>query len=234
MADYVMGVDGCRSGWLICQYEFAAHRLSFDVKRTFPDLLQDAADAQRIGIDIPIGLTDDGQARRCDKEARQMLGLPRASSVFPAPARCILDEPDYAAACRRSLAVCRKKVSQQAFAIFSKIAEVDRVINPELQAQLFEVHPEVCFWGFGRSAMRYRKKVALGYEERHGLLAAALQCAIPQRNEVRRLGFACEPDDLLDAAVAAFTAYRVAMDTAERIPREAEFDRKGLRMEMVY
>jgi hypothetical protein len=26
----------------------------------------------------------------------------------------------------------------------------------------------------------------------------------------------------------------VAMDTAERIPREAEFDRKGLRMEMVY
>jgi predicted RNase H-like nuclease len=145
-----------------------------------------------------------------------------------------LDEPDYAAACRRSLAVCGKKVSQQAFAIFSKIAEVDRVITPELQAQVFEVHREVCFWGFGRSAMQHRKKVALGYEERHGLLVAALQYAIPQRNEVHRLGFAAEPDDLLDATVAAFTAYRVAMGRAERIPREAEFDRRGLRMEMVY
>ncbi len=234
MADYVMGVDGCRSGWLICQYEFAAHRLSFDVKPTLSDVLRDGANAQRIAVDIPIGLTHDGQARRCDKEARRMLGATRASSVFPAPARCLLDEPDYPAACRRSLAVCGKKVSQQAFAIFSKIAEVDRVISPDLQAQVFEVHPEVCFWGFEQSAMQHRKKVALGYEERHGLLAAALECAIPQRNEVRRLGFAAEPDDLLDAAVAAFTAYRVAMGRAERIPRQAEFDRRGLRMEMVY
>jgi predicted RNase H-like nuclease len=83
MAAYVLGVDGCRSGWLICQYEFTAHQLSFDVKRTFPDLLQDAADAQRIGIDIPIGLTEDGSARRCDTEARRMLGTPRASSAMP-------------------------------------------------------------------------------------------------------------------------------------------------------
>jgi predicted RNase H-like nuclease len=82
--------------------------------------------------------------------------------------------------------------------------------------------------------MQHGKKVAWGYEERHGLLATALQCAIPQRDEVRRLGFAAEADDLLDAAVAAFTAYRVAMGRAERVPREAEFDRRGLRMEMVY
>jgi len=80
--------------------------------------------------------------------------------------------------------------------------------------------------------MQHRKKVALGYEDRHGLLAAALQCEIPQRNEVRKLGFAAEPDDLLDAAAAAFTACR--MGRAEGLPREAEFDRRGLRMEMVY
>ena len=78
MGDYVMGVDGCRSGWLICRYEFAAHKLSFDVKRTFGDVLRDGANAQCIGVDIPIGLNEDGQARRCDIEARRMLGAPRA------------------------------------------------------------------------------------------------------------------------------------------------------------
>ena len=44
--------------------------------------------ADSVLIDIPIGLSDSGPGGRlCDREARQLLGCGRVSSVFSAPAR---------------------------------------------------------------------------------------------------------------------------------------------------
>ena len=120
MYEYVVGVDGCRSGWLICRYEFSARRVTFEVMPNFATLLECESRAQYIAIDIPIGLTDDGRARRCDVEARRFLAGPRASSVFPAPARCLLHEQSYPAACSRSRTLCGKAISKQAFAISRK------------------------------------------------------------------------------------------------------------------
>jgi predicted RNase H-like nuclease len=51
-------------------------------------------------IDIPIGLPG-GRPRTVDGEARRLLG-PRASSVFPAPARGTLDASSYEEACEAS------------------------------------------------------------------------------------------------------------------------------------
>jgi predicted RNase H-like nuclease len=125
-------------------------------------------------------------------------------------------------------------VSRQGFAIYGKIAEVDEIVNLALQEKLYEVHPEVCFWGMARRALQYSKKTRAGYDERRGILSAALPCAIPIRDEVRQIGLGAQPDDLLDAAVAAVTAHRICQGTAERLPHEPEFDARGLRMEMAY
>jgi predicted RNase H-like nuclease len=204
------------------------------VHQTFAAILQGEAQARVIAVDMPIGLTEDGRSRRCDLEARKMLAGPRASSVFPAPARCLLREGDYAAACARSRELRGKAVSRQAFAIFRKIAEVDEMLNSAVQDQVFEVHPEVCFWRLARRPLAHGKKTPAGYDERRNLLSTALPCVIPTRDQVRHLGLGAQPDDLLDAVIAAVAADRVRRGTAERVPREPEFDAKGLRMEMVY
>jgi predicted RNase H-like nuclease len=232
--DYVIGVDGCRSGWLVCRYQPSVGEITFSVHPTFAAILEREAQARVIAIDIPIGLTEDGQSRRCDLEARKMLTGPRASSVFPAPARSLLREENYAAACMRSRELRGKAVSRQAFAIFRKIAEVDEMLNSAVQERVLEVHPEVCFRHIARRPLEHGKKTREGYDERRNVLKMAVPCAIPARDEVRHLGLGAQPDDLLDAAIAAVAADRVRRGAADRLPREPEFDARGLRMEMVY
>ena len=87
-------------------------------------------DSGRLGavaIDIPIGLPDEG-SRRCDLEARKLIG-PRRSSVFPAPFRSVLGALTYEDAAARCRAVSGKSLSLQAFGILPKIAEVDRLMT---------------------------------------------------------------------------------------------------------
>jgi predicted RNase H-like nuclease len=232
MDDYVVGVDGCRAGWLVCRY--IAGEINFGVYASFAEILAGESRARVIAIDIPIGLRDDGRPRQCDLDARHLLAGGRASSVFPAPARCLLRQQDYVSACTLSRRLYGKAVSQQAFGLYRKIFEADAVMEPSLQDRVYEVHPEVCFWAVNRSSMRHGKKSPQGYDERRTILLVALAPRIPARDEVRQLGLRVQPDDLLDAAVAALTAHRIAQGMAERLPVEPEFDAKGLRMEMVY
>jgi len=116
-----------------------------------------------LGIDIPIGLTDKG-ARECDKEARQVLGRPRASSVFPAPIRAVLAAESWEEACAIRKRVDGKRMSKQAWAIVSKIRCVDREMagSPTMQSRIREVHPEVSFWAWTSRPMRYRKTSRAG------------------------------------------------------------------------
>jgi predicted RNase H-like nuclease len=234
MDTYVVGVYGCKSGWIICRYEASSGHVSFDVLPSFSEILERENSAEVIAMDVPIGLTEDSSPRHCDLEARRLLSRPRASSVFPAPARCLLSEQSYPNACVRSLTLREKGVSKQAFAIYPKIAEVDCRMRPELQTHVFEVHPEVCFWGIGRSAMHHNKKTREGYDERRRMLADMLPFRFPERRQFRQLGLSAQPDDVLDAAIAAVTAERISRGVAERLPHNQEFDNTGLRMEIVY
>lgn len=72
---------------------------------------QDPAPAV-LGVDIPIGLADEG-ARHCDKEARRVLGQPRASSVFPAPIRPVLAAECWEEACTIRERAAGKRMSKQ-------------------------------------------------------------------------------------------------------------------------
>jgi predicted RNase H-like nuclease len=82
--------------------------------------------------------------------------------------------------------------------------------------------------------MQHRKHVAAGYEKRRNLLIDTMKVAIPERPHARESALGAKPDDLLDAIVAAATAHRMAIGKAQRLPHAAEFDGRGLRMEMVY
>jgi predicted RNase H-like nuclease len=231
MNRYALGVDGCKAGWISARCE--AEELRFVIYPTFAELLAAHPDAT-IAIDIPIGLTENGEPRLCDVQARRLIG-PRRSSIFPAPDRRMLRLAftSHAEASAWSRKNCGKGISQQLFAIGPKIAEVDDAMTPELQQRVFEVHPELCFWKLAGRHLVHPKRKAEGFNERRVLLGAAFSgVRIPERKEARQ--FDAAPDDVLDALVALWTAEHKGRNSAEWIPAGPPVDRRGLRMEMIY
>lgn len=89
----VVGVNGCPGGWLAMAYDAESGALTPCFHPTLRELLDAYPGAAAVAIDIPVGLIE-GAARRCDVEARRVLG-PRKSSVFPAPDPRIVNAPSY-------------------------------------------------------------------------------------------------------------------------------------------
>jgi predicted RNase H-like nuclease len=231
-AGLFVGVDGCKAGWLCFTVDLHNYETDFRIRPHFADVLIDFKCADVVAVDIPIGLPQSG-ARACDIEARKRLGKPRSNSVFPAPTRPILRATTYEKACQKSLRTDGKKTSKQAFGILSKVREVDQATSRGLQNWVYEVHPELCFCALdGGKAMQFGKLSASGRRERLKLLSNPYPQIRTHLDQLdRRLA---GPDDLLDAAVAAWTAVRIGQKQAVHLPEEPEFDGTGLRMEISY
>jgi predicted RNase H-like nuclease len=176
-------------------------------------------------IDIPIGLTASAP-RRCDVEARRLLGA-RRSSVFPAPARSVLGAATYEEACARSALASGKKISRQLFNILPKIQQVDALMTPHRQARLFEMCPELSFTLLAGAPMRANKRTATGRGERR----AALEAVFGDVEDLVRPPPGAAPDDVLDALIGAWTARRYA--TQAHVQLGGEPDATGLRMEVI-
>ena len=73
----IVGADGCRGGWFAVRREDDGRTCS-DVFETIADLWGKWGDASLLLLDIPIGLTDSTEPRRCDAEARRLLGRRRS------------------------------------------------------------------------------------------------------------------------------------------------------------
>ena len=89
----VLGVDGWRGAWMGARLDGRTVALL-----ALPDAAAVLAvpDVEVVGIDMPIGLSEDG-VRACDVQARRRLGR-AGSSVFPTPVRAVLATDDYAEA----------------------------------------------------------------------------------------------------------------------------------------
>jgi len=197
----VLGVDGCRGGWLVARTDVADHvAVTWSWFRSIREIAITLADA--VAIDIPIGLPGSGR-RACDVAARAMVG-PRRSSVFPAPMRCVLGATTYADA--RALLAARggPSMSAQAFGIVRAVADVDAVMAPALEDRVIEAHPEGVFAALA-GAMPPKRSV-----EGAAARTSALQSAYGERLDVAAL-VSERPriagvDDALDALACAWTA----------------------------
>ena len=201
----VVGVDGYRRGWVAVELGGTTF-LRARVFATIADVAAAFPDAYVIAVDIPIGLPDHG-TRAADVAARTFLGR-RASSVFTTPTRAAIEAPDYAAARR-----LQPSTSAQAYALRKRILEVDELAARD--ARFYEVHPEVSFRALAGSVLP-PKKTWNGVHERRAALAAT---GIVLPGDLAEAGFA-PPDDVLDAAVAAWTAERIAQGRAGTLPAE--------------
>lgn len=228
----VVGVDGCRGGWVIIGKDLATGRLTAQVCVHARELSALLPAPEVIAIDIPIGLPPHG-ARACDRAARKLLGLRRAGSVFAAPARPMLAAHDYAEACRIGQKINGRKLSRQTFNLFPKIREVDAFVRGRPFAVIREVHPEVCFYFLnGERPLALSKKTSTGQAARQALLRAhfgpAVDAVLAWRRKLR-----VQADDLLDALAALWTAERIARGQALTLPADPPRDEHGLRMEIV-
>jgi predicted RNase H-like nuclease len=232
----LIGIDGCRGGWIIAASASRLSELRFTVVDDLgPVIARAESGPALIAIDIPIGLRDDGP-RACDIQARKWLGRPRASSVFPAPCRAALAATTYRQACglsRRALGVA---MTIECFNIVPKIRHVDSVITPARQAFVREVHPELVFAilaGRGRGLVE-PKRTAAGERLRRRLLRRAAPRFDP--GAVRdALGLSrVARDDVIDAVACLVAAQRIALGKALVLPDgPIEHDARGLRMEIV-
>jgi len=224
---FVAGVDGCRAGWIAFKVELPALATSVEVI-DLPSLLTNRpSDLTCVAIDIPIGLLDGSRA--CDKAARRKLGQPRGSSVFPSPCRAAVQGETYEEASAINRQQTGRGLSQQAFHIGAKIKQVDDAMTPECQQWAFEVHPEVCFWALNQHRpMAHNKKTEAGRNERLDLLLTVFP-DIHLLNRPPGVG----KDDLLDAAVAAWTALRHFRGIDECVC-PPERDEKGLAVAIYY
>lgn len=231
----VAGMDGCRGGWVVVRRGPDARALRIEVVTDPESVFADPALAC-IGIDVPIGLLDAAApgGRACDRAARAMLGPKRASSVFSAPVRDVLAAADFADAAARSRRSSSHQLalSRQGFAIVPKIAEVDARMTPARQQKIVEVHPECCFAAMnGGVALVLPKKRASGRAARTELMRRVWGIDVSALLHAHR-GPGVQPDDVLDAMAACWTAERVARGVAQRLPAVPEVDRRGLRMEI--
>lgn len=229
----VSGADGCRHGWVVLTEDLDTGEISWHLRENCHELIHANPESLVTAVDMPIGLPALG-ARRCDREARKLLGAPRASSVFPAPIRRVLEATTYEEACDIRFGLEGKQLSKQAWGIVPKIRELDRVLrqDPALQDRIREVHPEVSFYFLaGERPMEHSKKTKAGRAERHALLEPIfgewIEAALAER---RTLGSAV--DDILDAFVALWSARRIAAGRARIVPLEPPVDPEGLRMEI--
>jgi predicted RNase H-like nuclease len=232
----VVGLDGCKGGWVAVARELGSGDSRCAVFADFPGVLLFAKDAVVITVDIPIGFTDEAErgGRTCDVEARRLLGGARASSVFPPPVRGALLASSYSQALQinRASSPSELGISKQCHALFPKMREVDEVLTPERQERVREIHPELCFRAMnGGNAVAMGKRTKEGADVRYGLLWDQ-GYRVPDELLRRWPKSMVAPDDILDAYAACWTAQRIAEGQAIRIPDSPALDAKGLRMEM--
>jgi predicted RNase H-like nuclease len=215
-----VGVDACRTGWIAVAVDdtgvLGAHYLP-----AISTLATAVAEAEVVGIDIPIGMPESGR-READVAARALLG-PRRNSVFFTPPRPVVEASAHAEASAVSLRLTGFGISRQAFALAPKLLEVDEWIR-RAPCPVYEVHPEVSFALLIGSPATASKHSWAGVSERRTALdSAGLNLDGVDGEAARRAGV----DDMLDAAAAAWTARRIAHGHAVAIPESAPIDTNG-------
>lgn len=205
---------------------------------TFKDVLAYPKRPRVIAIDVPIGLLDQGVhgGRECDREARKELGK-HGVRVFSAPTRPALDQyrltpGDYRqiSAANAASSSAGPGLTRQTVSIMNKIDEVDREMAlADTHARVYEIHPEVSFTRANNgSAIPTAKRYADGRRVRQVLLESLGFPVAKLLSAPRELR--CRADDILDAAIACWTARMISESDASSLPATRPSDSRGIPM----
>lgn len=211
----VLGVDGCRGGWVGALVE--GRRVSWHRFATIAEAL--LLPVAAIGVDMPVGLPATGR-RGCDLEAKALLGRAHPR-VFLAPPRGVLAAATYEEAGRLHRELSGGLgLSVQTWHLVPKIREVDAVADDH---RIVEVHPELSLAALGGAGPLPSKKTAAGRAARVALLTGWL-------GDLAELPAG---DDGLDALAVAWSAQRWLAGQARSLPGVPAYDENGQPMRIV-
>ncbi|MDH3305903.1 MAG: DUF429 domain-containing protein [Acidimicrobiia bacterium] len=209
-SETVIGIDGWKGGWVAVVLDGGRFEAAFCV----PDIASlDAhyGDVAAVGIDMPIGFPTDGP-RRSDVEARKFVG-PRGSSVFTTLPEAAYRAGSYGAATEITQRLWGKGISQQSYALRTRVLEIDSAISA---IGIHEIHPEVSFRAMAGQPLAWSKKTWNGQQQRTDLLE---QEGIVLPTHLGEAG-TVPVDDILDAAACAWSADRIRRGEASTLPAD--------------
>jgi predicted RNase H-like nuclease len=200
-----VGADGYARGWVaVALRDGRFERL--ELSGRFIDVLDLFPGAAAFGVDIPIGVPHRFP-RPADLEAGQFV-KPLTSSVFMTPPRAVLEAGSHSEATARMHELVGQGISRQSHGLGKRILEVEPVALED--QRVFEVHPEVSFRELATAPLP-SKHTWTGFHRRHALLEAA-RIRLP--SDLGRAPLI----DVLDAAIAAWSADRFARGEALPLP----------------
>lgn len=218
----VLGVDGCRAGWVGAVLPANGHGTPRLVVGTgIAQVCAQAGPVAVTAIDIPIGLPDETR-READLQTRSFVGRAKASSVFTTPTRAAV----YAGSYAEANAINRTRVgvglSRQTYGLGAAIRDVDAWLRQDPAGVVVEAHPEASLAMMTGAALSSRKRSEEGHLERRSALAS-VGITVPATT-LPGVG----RDDVLDACIAAWTAHRVKIGHSRRFPEEPEVFSDGI------
>lgn len=240
MSKYI-GVDWASKGWFGVILEDGGE-YDTDFFPSIWSLWKYHSDADRIFIDIPIGLPTDSR-RACDVDAKRKLKR-HQSRVFYTPVRDAVYEQNLEDA-KETNEAAGYSIQNQAWGIVPRIREVDEFIDehPGARDRVFETHPELCFYALnGGSPVAEPKTSAEGIDRRKAILAdeyadaeVIYEDCVDRYTSPDYASFLSAADDVLDALVAAVSARRDP-DRLTRVPvgGEPPRDERDLPMQIVF
>ena len=192
------------------------------VYETFREILDEHPSFATIVAFAPIGYARNVETgfRQCDVDAKALLGR-RSITVHRVPTRAtLIDGHDVKQDCLDAVTISK----------LLAMTDVALEMSPYRQRVVYEGHPELSFFGLnGDVPLQHSKVKVVGRDERREVLLAKVR-GIEKVTD----SDAAPTKHLLDAAALLFSARRVFLHAAKRVPAEAQWDEDGLRMEIVF
>jgi predicted RNase H-like nuclease len=206
----VAGADVWKGRWVVVVLEDGRFHRAF-VAPTIAETVAELAETVAIGIDMPIGLPHGGARRPSDGAAREFVG-PRRNSVFFTPSAEVLDQATLTEANVLARGQGWPGITAQAFALKKQIQAVQPLAA--VDERIWEVHPEVSFAEASGGPLEWAKSCWNGVALRRGILEAQ-GVVLP---DDLGLGGKADVADVLDAAIAAWSAARIAGSRGLSLP----------------
>lgn len=227
--DVLAGVEPCGGGWLVVPGNLQGVTLSPQqpfVGSSLAEVLDYRPCFTIVALHAPVGLPDKpGEPRVADLAARDLLGRRRSAAV-PAPSYAVLEAAslDEARAIDPGMDAVRWRLLQRA-------RESAREVQSWRQRLVWEVNPELAFLQMNRgSPLLHRKRSQLGRGERVSLLKAKLP-GVERALAARPAGV--REERLLDACADLWAARRIKARAIARLADPPQWDRDGVRMDIV-
>jgi len=221
----VAGVTTCRGGWLVAAAKLQGTIFApEDPVRldSFVDVVDQRPSYSIIALNAPVGYLHQTKVggRACDREARRLLGR-RGSAVKSAPIR--LDS-------QNDIDLLPDRLDAVSRTLLPRYREVASEMAPFRQRVIYEVNTDLSFYQLnGEAPMQWPKRSEKGIEERRALLEK-----LPGADRIIEAEVpGASLSHLLDVGAILWTARRIFVHAALRIPADPEWDEQGLRMELV-